>query len=184
MNADAVTNGKVHVPPVEHRHGLLFVGLSLVPEGNALLKDWRTVGRFNREFWLEDPCFVAAFLRLALFVDEKKRHRPGTFRPSHDTFDHHVGLFLSLRTPGHERSLFQGKDMRCSTHWLPLPHSLGCSLWGFEVIAVFAFVRAPTRFDAQTGSRIDDTETHANGRGEETRDLQCCVIIKPVFNAA
>ena len=71
LNADTVPDGKVHVPPVEHRHGPLFVGLALVPEGDALLKDWGAIGSFNREFWLEDPCFIAAFLRLALFIDQK-----------------------------------------------------------------------------------------------------------------
>src|SRR5205823_2603093 len=131
-------------------------------QGDALLKDWGAIGSFNREFWLEDPCFIAAFLRLALFIDQKKRHCPGTFRASHDAPDHHVGLFLGLRTPGHERPLFQGKDMGCSTHWLPLPHGLGRSLWSFDALAVFAFIIPPARFDAQTGSRVINTKTHTN----------------------
>src|SRR5579872_4263310 len=83
IDSDVMTDGKADMVPVEHRHSLFFIGLPAPLHCWTRLKNGRAIGSFNREFWLEDPCFVAAFLWLALLVDQKECHRPGMVSAAH-----------------------------------------------------------------------------------------------------
>src|SRR5712692_7265875 len=184
MNTDTVTNGKAHVASIEHDHSTLFIRLPPLTHGRAVLKDRRTIGCCNGEFWLKDPGFIAAFLGFALLIDQKECHRPAVLRAAYQSPHHHVGLFLCFRAPGWNRPFFQWNTVRLPTNVLSLPHHLRCAFWRLERLAVFALVGAPAHLDTETGSSAVNGEAHADRRRIEAGDVQCRIIIGTVFNAA